>query len=97
MEADEQEGDFQEFAEGAAGVSNQLRGPEPHQASGSHQGDEGAKTVVANRRERHPRQRGGCQQQTAQLSWPSSAVTRRANPDLDQGDNIVEAEVPTGE
>jgi hypothetical protein len=32
---------------------------------------------------------------TANLNWPSSAVTRRADPHIDQGDHFVEAEVPT--
>jgi hypothetical protein len=32
---------------------------------------------------------------SAQLVWPSSQVTRRTNPELDQGDIEVEAEVPS--
>jgi hypothetical protein len=34
---------------------------------------------------------------TANLVWPSSNVTRRANPEIDQGGSDVAAEVPTGE
>jgi hypothetical protein len=97
MEADEQEGDFQEFAEGAAGSQINFGDQSPIKRAAlikamkeqkpswqtDGKGIRGNAEVVSN--------------QTAQLSWPSSAVTRRANPDLDQGDNIVEAEVPTGE
>jgi hypothetical protein len=32
---------------------------------------------------------------SAQLIWPSSQVTRRTNPELDQGDVEVAAEVPS--
>jgi hypothetical protein len=34
---------------------------------------------------------------SANLVWPTSGVTRRANPELDAGDTAVAAEVPTAE
>jgi hypothetical protein len=97
MEADEQEGDFQDFAEGAAGAQINFGDQSPVKRAAlikamkdqkpswqtDGKGIRGTADVVSN--------------QSAKLVWPSSAVTRRANPDLDQGDNIVEAEVPTGE
>jgi hypothetical protein len=35
--------------------------------------------------------------ESAKMVWPTSGVTRRANPELDAGDSVVAAEVPTGE
>jgi hypothetical protein len=34
---------------------------------------------------------------SANLVWPTSGVTRRANPEIDQGTTETAAEVPTGE
>jgi hypothetical protein len=97
MDADEQEGDFQEFAEGAAGAQINFGDQSPIRR---------AAMLKAMRDQKPSWQTDGkgirgdaevVSHQSAQLHWPSSSVARRADPDLDQGETIVAAEVPTGE
>jgi hypothetical protein len=94
MDAEEEVGEFDEFAESSekpvdfgkinpiarAGMLKAMREQKATwQTDGL--GIRGAASIVSNT--------------AANLVWPSSNVTRRANPEMDQGGAEVGAEVPT--
>jgi hypothetical protein len=98
--ADEDEADFQDFEEGTDKPVNFGKINPVERAFRANQDLEALKKQKASWQTDGLGIRGSASivsNASANLVWPTSAVTRRANPELDGGTTAVDADVPTGE